>query len=123
MGSIACSSEERCGLTLRAIGTTESELAVRVVGVAARLRREVDAEDLDRDRTLFVQVVQEGRHARSAGDRALRQVDGANTEDTVNAIEAGGRRRNTNRLRRHCQASECHLFHHKQRELATPLQW
>lgn len=91
---------------LGAVGATESQLAVGVVGVTARLGAERDAQNLAGDGALLVEVVHEGGHGVSAVDGVGSEVDGAKADDAVNAAEAGGLAGSTEGLALDGQAAE-----------------
>jgi len=58
----------------------------------------VDTNGLSADGTLGEEVIGNSGNVTSAGDGARGEVNGANTEDTVNTIEARGGGSNTNGL-------------------------
>lgn len=94
---------------LGAVGAAKSQLAVGVVGVAAGLGPEGDAEHLAGDGALAVEVVHEGGHLVGAVDGVCGQVNGAKSDDAVDAVEAGRLRGSANGLALDGQAAEADI--------------
>lgn len=81
---------------LGAVDTAEGKLAVDGALLCRRL--EEYTERIGGDRALREQIVDDGRDLVRAGDGALGEIGGADTENTVNAVEALGLRGNADRL-------------------------